>query len=310
LQVNEIIKKPAERIAAREEIWKKLKDRIEREKQPFIKYFQVLNECLRADMPSYQEILSFIRAKIHESEWRYNESATFLHLAASFSLYKDRDVGTAIRYLKDMPEDSYEYEDVVILMDIMLLMKDDEALKPLNALLEKVKKEFSQIGQLKLRLHRLERRCDYKEALRLIEKLKDSAGYKYEYFTAEMHARLWCGDYDGVYNASHEVFKVDSNWTENHANIVNYQIAKIKRGGKVQKKSLGMILDGDADGEIKAAAYVLSGEYEEAARMLEKTLRWDLRKALACNSDYIFQKMGDEKIRNVIRLACEVQPKS
>ena len=309
LQAYEIIKKPEERLGAREEIWKELKDRIEQGKQPFIKYVQVLNECLRADMPSYQEILSFIRTKIHESEWRYNESATFLHWAASFSLYKDRDVGTAIRYLKDMAEDSYEYEDVVILMDIMHLMKNDEVLKPLNGLLEKVEKEFSQIGQLKLRLHRLERSHDYKEALRVIEKLKDSAGYKYEYFTAEMHARLWCDDYDGVYNASHDVFKVDSNWTENHADIVNYQIAKIKRGGKVQKKSLDMILNGDADGEIKAAAYVLIEKYDEAARMLEKTLRWDLRRALNCNSYYIFQKMGDEKIRNVIRLACDVQPK-
>ena len=70
-----------------------------------------------------------------------------------------------------------------------------------------------------------------------------------------------------------------------------------------------MILNGEADGEIKAAAYVLIEKYDEAARMLEKTLRWDLRRALNCNSYYIFQKMGDEKIRNVIRLACDVQPK-
>ena len=178
--------------------------------------------------------------------------------------------------------------------------------KDVHELYEKVKRIFKERTQKKFFKHQAEWRHDYECVLNTIRELQKDARYEWEYFTSEMHARLWQEDFQGVFDCSQKLLKEECDWTGRDADVINYQIARVKLGHKAKRDKLENLIKSSEDSEVKAAAFLLLGENDDACKVLREVVNRDLSSALSCRADYIFQKMGNERIRKIIDDACEV----
>ena len=228
-------------------------------------------------------------------------------MVVDFFLDKKKDLGRAFTYLRQMPEDSYEKEDVYALLDIIELSKVEEKRTEAQELYRKVAKAFSKQAQKEFDKHRAERRCEYAEVLNLLNELRKEERYERDGFTAEMHARLWHGDFQVVYDTSQTLLKDEYDWTGQGADVINYQIARSKLGHKIKKDKLDKLISDTPDSEIKAAALLLMGNEMEACSILKNVIGHNLKRALSCKSDYIFQQMAGVKLKDIINEACKVE---
>ena len=290
----------------RSQIWDEISKGIAEQKWPFRRYLGVLIEVIESCKKNWGDRCAYVYQGIRQSEWQFHTSHAFLSMAVSFLLYNKKDLELALTFLKQMPDDTYGISDVHALLDIELLTKDDEKRKDVREMYNKIEKTFKNRIQKEFSQHQAERKCDYVCALNIIRELKKDERYEREYFTEEMHAMLWQGDFQGVFDESQRVMKDDCASMDRGADVINYQIARVKLDHKPKKEKLeNLIKDRDND-EIKAAALLLLGKDDESCDALKGVICHDLQRALSCRSYYVFQKMGSEKIRRIIEDACKV----
>lgn len=289
------------------QVWDEIVHGITEEKWSFRRYLSILLELLDVSKGNWSNRCAFISDEIKKNEWQFHSSHSFLSMVVGFFLYKKRNLGRAFTYLKQMPEDSYEREDVYALLDIIELSKVGERRAESQELYRKVVKGFSKYTQKEFDKHQAERRCKYAEVLNLVNELRKEERYEHERFTEEMHARLWQGDFQTVYDTSQNLLKDEYDWTGRGANVINYQIARSKLGHKVKKDKLDKLISDAPDSEIKAAALLLMGNEMKACDILRNVISHNLERALSCKSDYIFQQMAGVGLKNVINEACKVE---
>lgn len=295
------------RNACREDVWKEITDLIEQKEGLFKKYFGILLDIIDCDTNKYQERCGYIGKMIDANQWRYHTSYSFLRDAVSFYLYRKKDIRRAFSFLKLISEDDFERSDVFALLTIELLCCDDgELRKEATELYLKVKKTFNPRTQENFERERFERLGKYDKALDLLIAQKPNARYKWENFTAEMHAKLWLGRFSEVYDEFQALFRDGCDFSDREADVINYQIARVKLEHKPQKDKLEPLIKDGSDKESKAAALVLLGRCDEACGVLQNAINCNLDRALSCKSYYIFQKMGNDSIRRIIDRACEI----
>ena len=304
---NKIEEDDIAREQCREQMWEEITKGIQGGLWSFRRYFSVLMELLDSIQNSWSDRCAYVCQEIEKNEWQFRTSYGFLSMAASFFLYKKKDLGRAFAYLKQIPEDAYETNDGYALLDIEQLTGDNERKKEAQELLDKIERGCERRVRKMFLRHKAERKCDYSQVMKIIQDLKGIARYEREYFTSEMHAKLWCEDFQGVYSASQELLKEECDWTDRDADVINYQIARVKLGRKLKKDKLDGLISGKRNNEVKAAALLLLGRIDEACKVLKEVLEHDLQSALSCKSDYIFRKMGNAEIRKIIDDACEVE---
>ena len=290
-----------------DQLWNEIVHGIKEEKWPFRRYLNILLGLLDISKGNWSSCCTFISDEIKKNEWQFRSSHSFLSRVVGFFLYKKKDLTRAFMYLNQMPEDSYEREDVYALLDIIELSSVEERRTEAQELYRKVSKMFSKHAQKEFDKYRAERRCEYAMVLNLLNELRKEERYEHERFTEEMHARLWQGDFQVVYETSQALLKDEYDWTGRGADVINYQIARRKLGHKVKKDKLDKLISDTPDSEIKAAALLLMGNEMEACSILKNVIGHDLERALSCKSDYVFQKMSCIKLKEIIDEACKVE---
>lgn len=289
-------------------IWQEIVEIIGRKKGLFARYFGILLDIMAYDSKRYQARCEYIREKINANLWRYHNSYSFLRHAVSFCLYKEKNLQKAFDFLKQISEDDFERSDVSALLSIEALSKEGGMLQnAAKALYLKVEKTFDARVVMDFKRERSEMKGEHEEIAHILNVQKENARYKWENFTTEIHTKLWLGRFQEVYDQFQKLMKDGCCFAERDADVINYQIARVKTGHKPQKEKLEPLIKRHEDGEIKAAALVLLGKEEDACRALKDAICNNLNRALSCKTDYIFQQMGTERIRNIIEESCIIK---